>query len=962
MCRAKDAPAPRLSVTRRATIGAEPPSNLSMSTNTTTHINTEGGSFVGDSVDNRDGIFIGRDVNLNLTLRYTAGEMQELLDQLLTLLRLPDARIGDGAVVAQERALSVGPAQFEALSKYLAAVPAAGAVERETRYLARLCIHPDFQQWQTRYVTLSGAAPPPELTPRYSEILFSGVGPQRESKRVPIPDIRDAVQRYSAFILKGLPGGGKTTVLQRLALDQALARLHDPDAAWLPLWVRLAAQKSDETPDEFLARMWRLENPGGDSHAELIQALHGGRLCILCDGLNEASRERFRERTDEWRVFAETLPAGNRLIFSCRSQDYGGELAVQQVEIDPLSDEQIEDFSRRYLGDTAGMAFWNALQGEHGTLLPLARTPFYLKMMVEEFAAGGQLPAVRARLLTGFTEKLFGRELRRNHPDWIEPAAQHLALSQLAFAMQAIGEGTQVDRAWALDVLPEQVAMPDGADVATPPAAILRLAHAATLLGDAAAGDSRERQIRFSHHLLQEYFAAGEMLWRLRLGEGLAGLWRAPSRVDEMPVAERGQWEPLPGPPTNGWEQTTILAAGLDPTLIAAVQAVNPALAARCALESGLDWQNGEVDAAQVASCRQALLDRLGDVRIHLRSRIEAGLLLGRLKDPRFPLETVGGVRVILPPLVEIAAAEARIGSSRLDLGQAFADEFMRHKVPLAAYAIGRYPVTNAEYACFLAAGGYEENRWWTAGGRFWLRGEPVPGEEDPVDWWMKTWRRWKENPAEIAERQKAGLLTARDAYIWRGRLDWTEQYARDVFQKWYPQKKHVEPEYWQEQDLNNPSQPVVGVCWYEAMAYARWLAAVTSLSFRLPSEPEWEWAARRGGRVFPWGRRWKEERLNSLEGSVMRTTPVGAYPHGATPDGIHDLSGNVWEWTATRYADYPYRPEANLEDPDATGIRVTRGGGFANHRRMLRCAFRDGYDPWDGDDGLGYRIARSLE
>jgi hypothetical protein len=543
-------------------------------------------------------------------------------------------------------------------------------------------------------VTLSGKAQAPDLTPRYSEIQIWGDGPQREIKRVPLPDIRDAVQRYPAFLLKGLPGGGKTTVLQRLALDQALALLHDPAAGWLPLWTRLASQKPDETPHEFLARMWRLENPGGDSEVEFMQALHGGRLCILCDALNEASRERIQERANEWRVFAETLPTGNRLVISCRSQDYGGELAVQQVEIDELSDEQIKDFSRRYLGTAQGAAFWDDMCGQHNTLLSLARTPFYLKMMVEEYATDGHLPPVRARLFAGFTEKLFGRELRRNHPDWIEPAAQHLALSQLAFAIQEIGEGTQVSRDWALNALPDQVTMPNGEGVATPPTTVLRLAHAATLLGETTEEDVRV--LRFSHHLLQEYFAAGELLWRLRLGEDLAGLWRVASYANEMPKAERGQWEPLPGPPPKGWEQTTILAAGLSPALIAVVQRVNPALAARCALESGLDWQNGEVTAGQVESCRQALLARLGDVRIHLRSRVEAGLLLGRLKDPRFPAEKINGVRVILPPLVEIAAAEAKIGSSLLDLGQAFADEFKRHKVPLAAYAVGCYPVTNA--------------------------------------------------------------------------------------------------------------------------------------------------------------------------------------------------------------------------------------------------------------------------
>ena len=150
--------------------------------------------------------------------------------------------------------------------------------------------------------------------------------------------------------------------------------------------------------------------------------------------------------------------------------------------------------------------------------------------------------------------------------------------------------------------------------------------------------------------------------------------------------------------------------------------------------------------------------------------------------------------------------------------------------------------------------------------------------------------------------------------------IQWTEQEWLDAVRRMYPQQGELirKPRFWHDAAYNNPSQPVVGVCWYEAMAYASWLAAVTGQPYRLPSEPEWEWAARRGGRQFPWGSGWDSERLNSLEGEnrVMRTTPVGAYPLGATPDGIYDLAGNVWEWTATRYAKYPYRPEAKSGRP----------------------------------------------
>jgi formylglycine-generating enzyme required for sulfatase activity len=822
-----------------------------------------------------------------------------------------------------------------------------------------LCVNPDFHRWQQRYVALSGSyQAAPVLTPAYSAILVRGEGPQRQIERVPLPDIRTALTNHAKFILLAQPGAGKTTVLQRIALDKALGCWQGETGAQLPLFVRLAAQQVDETPQAFLARMWQETMPGGavDGMGELRDALRKGRLCLLVDAINEARREHYTERMHDWRDFAAALPAGNHLIFSCRTLDYAGEMAVQQVEIDPLTPPQIEDFAVRYLDAARGAAFWKALQERHGDLRELAATPYYLHMLVEVFEAQGDLPANRALLFEQFVTQLFDREKKKRHAEaWIDEAAQHLALSELAFAMQEVGAGTQVKAAWAKERLPAQVTLPpDDRTVATPPADVLALARAATFL----AGDGK---VKFTHHLMQEYFAAEALLRRLARGEDLSAKWRVPSSVAEMPPAERGEWDALPGPPTSGWEETTILAAGLYPAVVyEAVQPVNVALAARSLLESG-----EEADATRIKRSQEELLARLGSVAVHVRSRIEAGLLLGKLGDPRFPAETVNGVKVILPPMVEIAGGKAKIGSDNDD-DLADSDEKLRHTVMLAPYAIGCFPVTNAEYACFMAAGGYTNERYWTDGGRYWLRGEKVPGEDDPADWWLDTWKRRRQNPQEIEDLVRSKGMTPYDARNWRNYIQWSEADFTRAVRKTYPQQTEPvrEPRLWQDPAFNNLSQPVVGLCWYEAMAYTNWLAIVTCQPYRLPTEPEWEWAARRGGRRFPWGNDWDTGKLNSLEGEdrVMRTTPVGAYPQGATPeDGIFDLSGNVWEWTATKYAAYPYKLEADLENPDATGSRIARGGGWAANRKMVRCAYRYGVNPWIRDFSRGFRLARTL-
>ncbi len=903
--------------------------------------------------DVRAETFVGRDLYQHIEVHLTGAQAQESLDQLLPLLRRADVGIADGVVSSQGDRLAIDSAHADALVKYITAGPTEDAAEREQAYLTRLCLDTGLRRIYSRYVPLSGGyRPVRELSPTYSRILVRGDGPQRTIERVRLDDIRQAVTEHPAFILLAQPGAGKTTVLQRLALEMALKRLREGGDALLPLFVRLASQKVDEAPIDFLGRMWREEAPGlhTDPAGEVTLALRQGRLCLLCDALNEARREKFRERLMEWADFARQLPAGNRLLFTCRTQDYSGGLAVQQVEVDPLSPEQIEEFARLYLGKEKGAGLWGELQRGHSDLLDLAKIPYYLLLMTEAYAAAGRLPKHRAGLFASFVERLLLREMEeKRHAEWIDPAAQNLALGRLAFAMQELGTGTQVDTAWALAAIPQSVSI-DGQTIVTRPETVMRLGTAANLLalpdGDA---------VRFIHHLLQEYFAAEELLRRHNAGEGLTDLWTVPSLAREMPNAVRGEYDPLPEPPTSGWEQTTILASGLYPALIDTIQPVNPALAARCLLELGVD-----AGAAQRERSQTALLERLGNVAIHLRSRMEAGLLLGRLGDPRFLVETVKGVSVIVPSMVEIAAATTTIGSAWWDFG-AFNDEKPRHKVQLAAYAIGRYPVTNAEYECFLRAGGYTEERYWSAGGKYWLKGEPVPGEEDPADWWIETWKRRKANPKEIEERLKANIITEHEARNWRNYITWSEEQWQAAVVQLYPQGEAVrEPRYWQDIAYNNPSQPVVGVCWYEAVAYANWLAEITDQLYRLPTEPEWEWAARRDGRIFPWGKGWDETKLNSLEGRVMRTTPVGAYPHGTTPDGIHDLAGNVWEWTATRYAPYPYDPDAHREDLDATGPRIARGGGWSGNRKMVRCACRFRRNAWHWSYNRGYRLARA--
>jgi formylglycine-generating enzyme required for sulfatase activity len=147
---------------------------------------------------------------------------------------------------------------------------------------------------------------------------------------------------------------------------------------------------------------------------------------------------------------------------------------------------------------------------------------------------------------------------------------------------------------------------------------------------------------------------------------------------------------------------------------------------------------------------------------------------------------------------------------------------------------------------------------------------------------------------------------------------------------------------------------PVVHISWHDAVAYCRWLSEVTGRPYRLPSEAEWEKGARgTDGRIYPWGNQWDVKRCNTGGG----TTPVGAYPQGASPYGLLDMAGNVREWTRSIYRDYPYDPNDGREDLEAEGSRVLRGGAFFSGRWFVRCACRGRDFPGSRNRNDGFRV-----
>ncbi|MFH1567837.1 MAG: SUMF1/EgtB/PvdO family nonheme iron enzyme [Gemmatimonadota bacterium] len=178
--------------------------------------------------------------------------------------------------------------------------------------------------------------------------------------------------------------------------------------------------------------------------------------------------------------------------------------------------------------------------------------------------------------------------------------------------------------------------------------------------------------------------------------------------------------------------------------------------------------------------------------------------------------------------------------------------------------------------------------------------------------------------------------------------------------------KGHEEPEGWHGRmyPLGRANHPVARISWDDAMAYAAWLSKVTGREHRLPTEAEWEKAARGAdGRTYPWEGEFDAEKCNTREGGIGGTTPVGAYPDGASPYGVLDMAGNVWEWCADWYGEDYYRnaPDESPKGPESGEARVVRGGSWLNGRGRARCASRGGDLPEDRYYYVGVRFSRTV-
>ncbi len=782
---------------------------------------------------------------------------------------------------------------------------------------------PEGDSWTRDAVRLGGRAPSAE------EIAAIG------ERGRPMP-VLDLLRLQSGLVLLGDPGSGKSTFLKYLALSAARGETEALGLGLrLPLLAPLAAyaaRLADEPGlglQTFLAEQLREQGVEVDAERLLAEGLRRGRMLILLDGLDEVAAEplRYKVATRVKDFYCAIRPDGNQLVATSRIVGY----AEVRLQAEGLGEGTLVDFDRQEIETFVGSwttaversargqgdaAAFDAEREKKGLLAAIGRdagverlaaNPLLLTILALMKRQGVELPERRAELYATYVRVLIhqwnlARSISGEAVAGLDVAETLDLLAPLALWMQETSgaRGMVPEEALRDELVRLLVARgePAPAAAATKFLADVRR-HTALLI------DRGGNVFGFIHLTFQEYLAAVALVRTAQIElapliEALAARVGKPEWLEVIRLAlgdlarER--------PEAAGRVVQTLLERQPGAPGEAEIFA---GLAAQDIGRKGLPLESRE---RTVNALLAALRD---DSRIPAASRARAGEVLADLGDPRPGVTTLAGME-----FCQVPAGPFRMGSGKDK--EAYNDEKPQHELTLAhPFAIGRYPVTVAQYAEYVERSG-----------------EP-PGDPDAL--------------------------------------------------------------------LSPANAPVVWVSWHEALGFCRWLTETwrregmlpADWVVGLPSEAEWEKSARGGleipsapsfslpgafseeqprqrnpspERVYPWVGAFDANRGNSTDTEIGRVSPVGCFPGGASPYGVEELSGNVWEWTRSVWGSeiekpefgYPYVANDGRENLSSPSRRVLRGGAFSYGPRDVRCAVRYGYVPADRYDFIGFRVVVS--
>jgi formylglycine-generating enzyme required for sulfatase activity len=801
----------------------------------------------------------------------------------------------------------------------------------------------------------------------------------------------ESVSAQPRLVLLGDPGSGKSTFVNFITLCLAQAWLGVPGwierlgADWahgplVPVRVVLrecAAWVAAQPPPPARGTaqtvwQWLAERHGDALVSVLRRELDAGRVILLFDGLDEVPAGADGQSLAVVRQILEDVRHvawRGRVLVTCRALDYQDsqrQLAGWSTErLIPFSEPLRRAFIQHWYQvlaqldrplngtpDTLSTQLLTAMH-ERSELRRLAGNPLLLTMMTLLHSYAGRLPDERVQLYEQCIEMLLYR-WRANHGEsalqmqldlvaW-RPRDLHDLLDRLGYVAHQQGgsddgeAGTDLPRPLLMETARAFFASYD------PDRAYGRAEVLCQYVSRHSNGVLQQYGpdiYRFPHRTFQEYLAARRLTsdeqWSDREAEFVD---RALART-----AEGSQWR-----------ETVMLAISrlvveykqIRPVVDVAAMllerhpARTPAwvddvlLAGDALVEVGrerlarLAPQNAQIGVATANALAETLQSAAGGTLDPTSiDEVRIGTLLGKLGDPR------PGVASLPPLCVPMAGASVILGNTPEDRdgwvqwgvwdarrGEGLMDHFNQQRRPttVAPFAMARYPITNAQYASFIAEQGYDANQlWWDAAGRAWLLRDDT--NEDVV----------------------GGL-------------------CRRI--------KH-QPEYWDDDTLGvaQSNRPVVGVSWYEACAFCRWLTHHPQYNpegyhYRLPSDAEWEYAMRGGERrPFAWGWNPPDEALLHRIARLPLTVPVGCLAYTSTPDGIADVVG-VAERTRSLMTPGCYADQGDQAQYDGftDTMLVTRGmrhTGTVAQWAPFHLSRRSPRFARSSDRRLGFRVVR---
>lgn len=949
--------------------------------------------------------------------------LQRQVDALAGDLQLPDAdavppwpRQREELNASQQALLALvtgpdpAPAVAPALARAVIETPIAGLLGYLLHRYAQACRHQGPEAWMnsgdirfdTDFVALQLLVRPDADNDRTSEQRYDSLA-----------ELLAQPSEAKAWVLVGDAGGGKTTLLRHLETTHvrqvltALAAGGDLPVAGLELcvWMRLSSYRREPVAGElrwpdcerWLEAQWAVQT--GAAPGLSLQALRRQfKLRVLLDGINEiepaadpALRQDAMRRFAEWvnRLRHQQLPP----LFSVRRQDRGlvmlghEDLTVRESEIVRWNRERIEHFCRRDEARFGGL--WQALRTD-ASLLALCQVPFNLMAQCALYEQR-YFAESRADLFVGMVWLKLQRGLKSGdiaRPGLLSVLDRDLISSgsiwrgkHTRHSLPLEGGLLQGLQDQAREMAPRlQIAYDDAARFEAWPAE--RRMHWLTAVQSLGLVEVRTDDVgvvfAFAHQLWLEFFVARSLVHDRR--ETGADLLARPSIAQTPGPGGAGHLDGTSGPLDRmDREEVAALAVQLARQPGAFVEdliGLDLALAGRAAAAN-----LGRLDEQILARLRAGLLAASRDAASPVGLRIEAAEALGLMGDairyerrqgvdasqcafllPREAWGGPGGPGDNGRGWVRVAGGTYTLGT-RDGQDEAEAGDLgpggQPLQVVLAPFDIAFAPVTHAEYLLFVQDGGYEDECWWQGPAALqWRRGELR--HESGRQW---QWRRYTALVRDFDDAMQRYFFasTATNLEFARELASLNPAQMRAKLDSLYPYSGKP-PVLLESADLANPLQPVVGVSAYEVDAYCRWLSARSGCAIGLPTEAQWDAAARgMSGRHWPWGDAVPgPDQLNHDALRLRRTSPVGVFPQGDTPDGCVDMAGNVWEWTSSAYTAEGLDAERVHAVAPGGALRTLRGGGHAFTVDNCRPGFRFPGDLLLRNKVVGFRLVRS--